>query len=75
MLTRNGLSIASIREARITPLDRIEISPQDDVQPVQDLVAQAFRNRPDLAEARLQIENSNISLKASRNALLPPRST
>jgi outer membrane protein len=71
VLTRNGLSNAPIREARIMPLDRIEISPQDDVQPVQDLVAQAFRNRPDLAEARLQIENSNISLKASRNALLP----
>jgi outer membrane protein TolC len=71
VLTRNGLSNASIREARIMPLDRIEISPTDDVQPVQDLVAQAFRDRPDLAEARLQIENSNISLKASRNALLP----
>jgi outer membrane protein len=71
VLTRNGLGNPSIREAHIVPLDRIEIPAQDDVQPVQDLVSQAFRSRPDLAEARLQIENSNISLKASRNALLP----
>ncbi len=71
VLTRTGLSDALAREARIVPLDRIEIPAKDDVSPVQDLVAQALRNRPDLAEARLQIENSQISLHASRNALLP----
>ena len=71
VLLRNGLGNSSIREAHIVPLDRIEIPPKDDVAPVQDLVATAFRDRPDLAEARLQIENSKISLTASRNALLP----
>lgn len=36
-----------------------------------DLLAEAFRSRPELAEARLQIENSHIGLEGSRNELLP----
>lgn len=35
------------------------------------LVSQAFRERPDLAQARIQLTNSEISLKGSRSALLP----
>jgi outer membrane protein len=70
-LTRTGLSDSLIREAGIVPLDSIEVPPRDDIQPVQDLVASAFRNRPDLAGARLQIENSQISLRGAKNALLP----
>jgi outer membrane protein len=71
VLTRNGLGDPQVREARIVPTDRIEIPPRDEVSPVQDLVAQAFRDRPDLAESRLQIDNSRISLHAAKSALLP----
>ncbi len=71
VLTRSGLGDPQVREARIVPMDRIEIPPRDEVSPVQDLVAQAFRNRPDLAESRLQIDNSQISLHAAKSALLP----
>jgi outer membrane protein TolC len=38
---------------------------------VQDLVAQALANRPDLGQAALQVENSAIGLEGARNALLP----
>jgi outer membrane protein TolC len=38
---------------------------------VETLVASAFQKRPDLAAAGIQIENSEISLKGSKNALLP----
>lgn len=34
-------------------------------------MTQALNNRPDLAQARLQLQNSQVSLKASKNALLP----
>jgi outer membrane protein TolC len=71
VLTRDGLNEQLIRAARVVPLDRIGIPPRDEIQPVQDLIAQASRNRPDLAGARLLIENSQTSLRGSRNALLP----
>jgi len=71
VLTRNGLNDERLRGLRIVPLDHIEIPPQDDVRPVEELVAEAYKIRPDLAQAHLQIANSEISLAASKNALLP----
>jgi outer membrane protein len=71
VLTRDGTGDQALRSARIVPLDRIEIPAQEATQPVQDLLAEAFRRRPDIAQARIQIDNSNISLKGSRNSLLP----
>ena len=41
------------------------------VEPLNDLVTKALRIRPDVAQARLQITNSEISLQGSKNALRP----
>jgi outer membrane protein TolC len=41
------------------------------VRPVQDLISEAFQNRPDLQAAALQIANAEISLQGSRNQLRP----
>ncbi len=71
VLTRTGNSDPLLHAARIVPLDRIEIPAQEDVQPVQDLLAKAMEARPDLAQARIQIDNSNVSLRGSKSALLP----
>ncbi len=71
VLTRRGTLDALVSDARIVPTDHIAIPAQEAVRPVADLVSEAFRNRPDLSQAHLQIENSRISLKGSRNALLP----
>ncbi len=71
ILTRKGTEDQSLSSARIVPTDPIVIPDQDQVEPMQDLVAAAFRNRPDLAQAQLQIANSEIGLQGSRNAALP----
>ncbi len=71
VLTRSRGTDPLLRTARIVPLDRIEIPANDQPQPVQDLVQQALSTRPDLAQAKIQIENSQIGLQGSRNALLP----
>ena len=71
VLTRRGNSDPLIASAHIVPLDHIQLPEREPVQPVQDLLAQAIAGRPDLTQARLQIDNSEISLKGSKNALLP----
>ena len=38
---------------------------------MEDLIAQALRNRPDLAQGGIQVQNSEIALKGSLNALRP----
>jgi outer membrane protein TolC len=41
------------------------------VRPAGDFVAEALQKRPELGEARLQIDNAHIALRGSRNELLP----
>jgi outer membrane protein TolC len=71
VITRRTDNEPEILNARIIPTDTIEVPKTDEVRPLQDLVAQAFANRPDLAQAGVQLENTQISLKGSRNELRP----
>lgn len=71
LLSRNGLANASISDVHIVPTDRITVPDVEPIQPVQDVVARALQYRPELAQQRIQLENSKINLTGTRNALLP----
>jgi len=60
-----------IRAARIVPTDTLTIPDTDEVRPIQDLISDAMASRPDLGQARLQVENSIMGLAGTRNATLP----
>jgi len=62
---------ATLRGTRIVPTDTLAIPDKDEVRPLQDQVADAVAHRPDLGQARLQVENSRIGLEGSRNATKP----
>jgi len=62
---------AAIRAAHLIPTDSLSIPPADQIRPEQDLIAAAMANRPDLGQARLQVQNSIIGLQGSKNATLP----
>lgn len=53
------------------PTDKIAVSPNEPVQPVQDLIKQALQFRPELAISRINLVNQNISLRAVKQELLP----
>ena len=71
VLTRTGNGDPEVRAARIIPTDVLAIPEKDDIRPMQDLIAGALADRPDLGQARLQIDNSRIGLAGARNATLP----
>jgi outer membrane protein TolC len=55
----------------IVPTDRMEgVQPQI-TQSIQDLIAEALHDRPELAESDVDLVNRQISRRAARNALLP----
>lgn len=60
-----------LRSAHIVPTDVLSIPPKDEIRPIQDLLADALAQRPDLGQARLQVQNSLVGLQGSRNAALP----
>jgi outer membrane protein TolC len=55
----------------VVPVDRFESIETQATEAVQDLIAQALRDRPELAESDVDLVNRQISGKAARNALLP----
>ena len=71
VITRRSENQLQVLNARIVPTDSLNMPEKDNLPPLQDLLAQAFQNRPDLKQAGVQVENSQISLQGSRNALLP----
>jgi outer membrane protein TolC len=71
VLSRTGVASPMVADARIVPTDKMTMPGVDPVIPVQDLYAMAVKDRPDLEQTRLNIENARIGLKGSRSQLLP----
>jgi outer membrane protein len=75
LLMKNALSRSlvdpSLADAEVIPTSTMELPEQEPVTPTQDLVNDALSHRPELAEARINLTNTDISNKAIRNNLLP----
>jgi len=70
-IARN-LNDPALVAAAVIPTDRVSLEPlAEESQPVEELVQAAFRQRPELEQAVLQIKNNEITLRGARNALLP----
>ena len=70
-LSRTGVASPGLAEARIIPTDSIRMPDTEAVEPMQDLVGKAVAGRPELEQARINIESSKIGLVGSKNALKP----
>jgi outer membrane protein len=70
-LLRTASPVFAEQFDEIVPTDRIVVPESEEPLDVATLAAQALAQRPDLAQAKLQIEAGRISANASRNAALP----
>jgi outer membrane protein TolC len=75
LLMKNALSRTLVdpvlADAEVIPTSTMELPAQEAVIPTQDLVNDALGHRPELAEARINLSNTEISNKAVRSSLLP----
>ncbi len=71
VLTRRGNEDPEVAGARIIPTDTLSVPEKDEARPIQEALSAAVAKRPDLGQARLQVENSQIGLEGSRNLLRP----
>ena len=55
----------------VVPTDTMQPSDAANQEPVQDLIAKALQQRPELLESDIDLQNRQISQRATRNALLP----
>ena len=70
VLARNWGSDAAVHDARIIPTDMLALEPLPTEAP-SAIVTAALQHRPEYQAAKLQIDNSQISLKGTKNELLP----
>ena len=71
VITRRGNEDPEVQAARVIPTDTLTIPERDQIRPIQDLMSDALAHRPDLGQARLQIDNSQIGLLGARSATRP----
>jgi outer membrane protein len=75
LLMKNALSRTLVdprlADADVIPTSTVSLPAQEDIQPTQDLVTEALGHRAELAEARINLSNTEISNKGVRSALLP----
>ncbi|MGH9500305.1 MAG: TolC family protein [Terriglobales bacterium] len=75
LLMKNALSRTLVdprlADAEVIPTSTVSLPAQEDLQPTQDLVNEALSHRAELAEARINLTNTEISNKGVRSALLP----
>jgi outer membrane protein TolC len=70
-VTKQGPTSSTLAGVSVVPVDSIAVPAQEPVTPVQDLVAEALRQRVSLERTRIHLENSDINLRGIKNALKP----
>ncbi len=60
-----------LEEMPVVPIDHIANRIEPISEPVQDMIAAALKNRTELQESSLDLQNRELSRKTARNALLP----
>ncbi len=70
-LSRTGIASASVADAHIIPTDRITVPASEPVTPIQDLIATAMQNRPEVRQSQINIESTRIGLSGPKSELLP----
>jgi outer membrane protein len=71
LLSRNGIADPVLAHAQIVPLDRLDMPVADNLPPLQEMLASALANRPDLAIEQANLKNSEISALGTANGVLP----
>ena len=70
-LSRNGVASPLLAEVHVVPLDTIQVPEKDELKPVPELVAQALKNRLEIAQDHLTVDSNKINLVAIKNELKP----
>lgn len=61
----------ALEEMPVVPTDRIRSHIEPVSEPVQQMIAEALADRPEVQESALDLKNRELSRKTARNALLP----
>jgi outer membrane protein TolC len=70
-LTRNGVAASGLVGVQVIPLDKIPVPPTEQIRPVEDLIQEAMSKRPEIDQARINIESNQLNLVGIKSSLRP----
>ena len=70
-LSRQGIATSDLADVHVIPLDTINIPGKDDLPPINDLTANALKNRLEIEQARLNLDSNNMNLVGIKSSLKP----
>ena len=70
-LSRNGIAEAGLTNIHIVPLDTLVVPEKEEVRPVEDWITHALENRPELQQARLNLDSNQMNLVGIKSSLKP----
>jgi outer membrane protein TolC len=70
-LSRNAMANAWLDDVHIVPLNPIEVPKTDELKPLVELLPEAMANRVEIEQSSVNIDSQKISIRGSRNGLLP----
>jgi outer membrane protein TolC len=70
-LTRSLPNDSPVVTADVIPTDTVQVPDKENLPPVEELVRLALANRPDYTGQKINLLNSQLTLKGTRNGLLP----
>ena len=70
-LTRNGVAASGLVGVQVIPLDKIPVPPTEQIRPVEDLITEALAKRPEIDQARINIQSNQLNLVGIKSSLRP----
>jgi len=70
-LSRIGVGTSDLADVHVIPVDSFTIPPKEEAMPINDLVADAVKNRVEVQQADINLESSNMDLIGIKNSLKP----
>jgi outer membrane protein len=70
-LSRQGIATSDLADVHVIPLDTITIPAKEDLPSINDLTADALKNRLEIEQAKLNLESNNMNLVGIKNSLRP----
>jgi len=70
-LSRQGIATSDLADVHVVPLDTITIPGKDELPSINDLTADALKNRLEIEQARLNLDSNQMNLVGIKNSLKP----
>jgi outer membrane protein len=70
-LSRNGVASPLLANAHVIPLDTFQVPEKDESRPLGELVKEAFNNRVEIAQQKINIDSDRTALVGIKSELKP----